>query len=333
MAKGRGGYREEDELHPVNKYAWSKLGGECAVRLYDRSLIVRTSFGPDVFPYERAFVDQWTSRESVSVVARKLVELVDSERTGVVHVGGPRRTGARIRQESRSDTPDRRALDRRRAVRGSLGYVARLRAFRERLALRARSPRVKLLVAGGAGYIGSRLVPVLLDHGYEVHVIDLLWFGRHLPDGVEVIEKDLFECKTEDLEGYDQVIFLAGLSNDPMAEFDPSMNFTYNAALPSYLAFIAKQAGVRRFIYGSTCSVYGYTVDELYDEEGPVTCRAPYGISKLQGERGVLQLGDETFSTIALRQGTVCGWSPRHAARPHRQYDGPSGIGPSGGSV
>ena len=170
---------------------------------------------------------------------------------------------------------------------------------------------MKILVAGGAGYVGSHVIPVLLEHGYEVDVVDLLWFGNHLPDGVKVIQKDLFQCKREDLEGYEQVIFLAGLSNDPMAEFDPAANFVGNAALPSYLAFIAKQAGVRRYIYASSCSVYGYTVNELYDEESPVTCSYPYGISKLQGERGVLQMQDEDFSVIALRKGTVCGYSPR----------------------
>ena len=88
------------------------------------------------------------------------------------------------------------------------------------------------------------------------------------------------------------------------------MNFVHNAALPSYLAYTAKKAGVARFIYASSYSVYGYTVNELYDEDAPVTCGYPYGISKLQGERGVLQLQDDTFSTIALRQGTVCGYSP-----------------------
>jgi dTDP-4-dehydrorhamnose reductase len=88
----QGHYREEDALHPVNKYAWSKLGGECAVRLYDKGLIIRTTFGPDVFPYPKAFVDQWTSRESVSVIARKIVRLLDTDLTGVVHIGGPRRT-------------------------------------------------------------------------------------------------------------------------------------------------------------------------------------------------------------------------------------------------
>jgi len=170
---------------------------------------------------------------------------------------------------------------------------------------------MRILVAGGAGYIGSYLIPVLIERGYEVEVIDLMWFGNHLPSSVKVAQKDLFECKEEDLEIYDQIIFLAGLSNDPMAEYGPAMNFVFNAALPSYLAFTAKKASVKRFIYASSCSVYGYTVNELYDEDSPVTCGYPYGVSKLQGERGVLQLSDENFSVIALRKGTVSGFSPR----------------------
>jgi nucleoside-diphosphate-sugar epimerase len=170
---------------------------------------------------------------------------------------------------------------------------------------------MKILLAGGAGYIGSLLAPTLLERGYEVDVIDLLWFGNHLPKEVKVIQKDLFDCQKEDFVGYDQVVFLGGLSNDPMAEFNPSLNFISNGAQPSYLAYIAKLAGVKRFIYGSSCSIYGYTVNELYNEDSPVTCGYPYGISKLQGERGVLQMQDENFSVIALRQGTVCGYSPR----------------------
>ena len=170
---------------------------------------------------------------------------------------------------------------------------------------------MKILVAGGAGYIGSALVPVLIEHGYDVVVIDALWFGNYLQPDVKIIKKELFECPQQEFEGFEQVIFLAGLSNDPMAEFSPSVNFIQNSALPSYLAYHTKAAGVRRFIYASSCSVYGYTVNQLYDEDSPVTCEYPYGISKLQGERGVQQLNDDTFSTIALRQGTVCGYSPR----------------------
>ena len=170
---------------------------------------------------------------------------------------------------------------------------------------------MRILVAGGAGYVGSSLIPVLIEHGYDVDVVDLMWFGNFLPEEVRVSKKDLFACTEKDLEIYDQIIFLAGLSNDPMAEFDPSKNFVYNGALPSYLAFVAKKAGVKRFVYASSCSVYGYTVNELYDEESPVTCGYPYGISKLQGEKGVMQQHDENFSVIALRKGTISGYSPR----------------------
>lgn len=170
---------------------------------------------------------------------------------------------------------------------------------------------MNILIAGGAGYIGSVLCPRLLDRGYNVDVVDLLWFGNHLPEGVNVMQRNLMELTEDDLRGYDAVIFIAGLSNDPMAEYSPSQNFTYNAAHPAYLAYTAKRAGVERFIHGGSCSVYGYTVNELYDETSPASSNYPYGISKLQGEFGCLKLADDKFSVIAFRQGTVCGYSPR----------------------
>jgi nucleoside-diphosphate-sugar epimerase len=138
-----------------------------------------------------------------------------------------------------------------------------------------------------------------------------LWFGNNLDPAIKLIQKDIFNVNYKDLEGFDIVIFLAGVSNDPMAEFSPSENFIQNAACPAYLSYESKRAGVKRFIYASSCSVYGYTVDELYDESSPTTCAYPYGISKLQGENGVMQLADEQFSVISLRQGTVCGYSDR----------------------
>jgi nucleoside-diphosphate-sugar epimerase len=170
---------------------------------------------------------------------------------------------------------------------------------------------VKILIAGGAGFIGSALIPRLLDRGYDVDVVELFWFGNHLPDTVGIVQKHIFDLSVEDLKGYEQVIFLAGLSNDPMAEFSPSKNFIFNAAAPAYLAYIAKRAGVKRYIYASSCSVYGYTENEVYDETRPAISAFPYGISKLQGEQAALQLQDDKFSVIALRKGTVCGYSPR----------------------
>src|SRR5579871_2155744 len=170
---------------------------------------------------------------------------------------------------------------------------------------------MRILVAGGAGYVGSALIPKLLERGYEVDVVDLFWFGNSLPPEVRIINRDLFDLQIGDLKNYEQVIFLAGLSNDPMAEFSPSKNFIFNAAAPAYLCYIAKQAKVRRYIYASSCSVYGYTENELFDETRPVSSSYPYGISKLQGEQAVMQLVNDDFSVISLRKGTISGYSPR----------------------
>jgi nucleoside-diphosphate-sugar epimerase len=170
---------------------------------------------------------------------------------------------------------------------------------------------MRLLIAGGAGYLGSMLIPRLLDRGYEVDVVELFWFGNNLPNQVGILNKDIFHVTANDLRPYDQVMFLAGLSNDPMAEYSPSKNFVLNAAAPAYLAYIAKIAGVKRYIYASSCSVYGYTENELYDETRCVTSSYPYGISKLQGEQAALQLMNDDFSVISLRKGTISGYSPR----------------------
>ena len=171
---------------------------------------------------------------------------------------------------------------------------------------------MKILVAGGAGYVGSRLVPELKKLGHNVTVLDLLWFDNNLDTETAVIKKDVFEVNSTDLQGFDQVIFIAGLSNDPMAEFSPSMNYIANAAAPAYLAYISKNAGVKRFIYGCSGSVYGFTNNELSTEDSPAISKYPYGISKLQGEYGVMQVNESPiFSVISIRKGTVSGYSPR----------------------
>lgn len=94
----KGNYAEDDELLPQNKYAWSKLGGECAVKLHDNALIIRTSFTPDLFPYEKAFRDQFTSRDLVSVIAPMILKLTQTNENGVIHAGSPRRSVLEVAQ-------------------------------------------------------------------------------------------------------------------------------------------------------------------------------------------------------------------------------------------
>jgi dTDP-4-dehydrorhamnose reductase len=103
--KGDAGmYKEDDPVFPVNKYAWSKLGGECAVRMYDNSLVIRASFGDVPFPYEKAFVDQWTSRLAAGEIAKRIVALIESDMKGAVHVGGKRQT---VYEYARSVSPEK----------------------------------------------------------------------------------------------------------------------------------------------------------------------------------------------------------------------------------
>lgn len=171
---------------------------------------------------------------------------------------------------------------------------------------------MRILVAGGAGYVGSVLCQQLLERGHQVRVIDLGLFGTdHLPEEVELTVADVLDCREEYLEGVDAVINLAGLSNDPMADFSPRLNYELNAAAAALLALMAKRAGVRRFVLGSTCSVYGFTEGQAVDEEWPAKPQFPYAISKLMAEKALWCLEDEAFRPIILRKGTVIGWSPR----------------------
>lgn len=170
---------------------------------------------------------------------------------------------------------------------------------------------MRIFVAGGAGYVGTALVAELIKRGHAVTVVDLLWFGNHLPETVDLQCRDLMTMSVDELRPFDVVVFLAGLSNDPMADFSPARNFIENAAAPSFLCYSARQAGVSRFVYGSSCSVYGYAAAAPQDETAPTAAQYPYGISKLQGEHACRALANDEFSVIALRKGTVCGVSPR----------------------
>tara|TARA_A100001515_G_scaffold142626_2_gene141860 strand:+ start:1302 stop:2261 length:960 start_codon:yes stop_codon:yes gene_type:complete len=169
----------------------------------------------------------------------------------------------------------------------------------------------KILIAGGAGFIGTLLTKELLERSYDVTVIDLFWFGDYLPANTKVWRKSIIDLKKEDVEQFDVVIFIAGVSNDPMANYSPAINFQENAAVPLHLAYISKMAGVPRFVYASSCSVYGYTANELMDETASVAPAYPYGISKLAVEYSIINMTDSNFSPISLRKGTVGGYSPR----------------------
>ena len=169
----------------------------------------------------------------------------------------------------------------------------------------------KILILGGAGFIGTTLSPFLKECGYDITVVDIGWFGNHLPNNIHFIKADIFDLKINDLKAFHTVIFLAGLSNDPMAEFSPKDNFIYNTGLPAYIGYLAKEAGVKRVIFASSCSVYGYTHNRTFTEDDIAISNYPYGVSKLQGEKALLALADENFSVICFRQGTVCGYSPR----------------------
>ena len=166
-----------------------------------------------------------------------------------------------------------------------------------------------ILVVGGAGYLGARLVPLLLEQGHRVAVSDLLWFGNPFKD-VEVIQRDVFDIELPFLERFDQIIFLAGFSNDATAEHEPALCYRQNVTAPAHLARAAKQAGVQRFIYAESCAVYGLSGTPTTEDDETNT-NSIYANSKLRGGIEVAFFGDNTFSVIRLRLGTICGYSPR----------------------
>ena len=168
----------------------------------------------------------------------------------------------------------------------------------------------RILICGGAGYLGCRIVPELISRGHAVTVLDTFWFGDHLPY-CQKLKMDAADLVESDLMNYDCVIWLAGLSNDPMANFSPQENYTGNAATPALICYLAKQAGVKRFIHGGSCSVYGNASDYDHDETSKPTATYPYGVAKLMAETGCQQQVSDDFSVIMLRKGTVSGWSPR----------------------
>ncbi|MBA3663512.1 MAG: NAD-dependent epimerase/dehydratase family protein [Bacteroidetes bacterium] len=177
----------------------------------------------------------------------------------------------------------------------------------------------KILVTGGAGYIGSVLVPKLLHLGYEVKVFDNLTysnsgikdlFGNPLFSFIEADIRDLEKVK-QSLNEVDCIIHLAAISNDPSAELDQSLTreINYDAYLP--LIQYAKKAGVHRFINPSSIGVYGINFDNYVNENDPVNPLTEYARCKVKSEVLIKEQSSSDFTAVSLRCGTVCGWSSR----------------------
>ncbi|MCW2608549.1 MAG: NAD-dependent epimerase/dehydratase [Frankiales bacterium] len=174
---------------------------------------------------------------------------------------------------------------------------------------------MRVLVTGSGGYLGTVLVPLLRAGGHEVVGLDSGLFDA-CTLGADVgraeLEVDLRDVRPEHLSGVDAVVHLAALSNDPLGDLAPETTYDVNHAATTRLARLARDAGVQRFVYSSTCSVYGATGgDALVDEDAPLAPVTPYAVSKVRAEADLHALGTDAFTTVALRNATVHGLSPR----------------------
>ena len=174
---------------------------------------------------------------------------------------------------------------------------------------------MRVLVTGHQGYLGTVMVPILQAAGHDVTGLDSGFFADCVlgpapqdPPGMRV---DLRDVTREQLKGFDAVIHLAALSNDPLGALAPQITYDINHHASVRLARLAKEAGVRRFLYASTCSVYGAAGEDLVTESAPLRPLTPYAESKVRVEDDVAAIADESFSPVFLRNATAFGFSPR----------------------
>jgi nucleoside-diphosphate-sugar epimerase len=174
---------------------------------------------------------------------------------------------------------------------------------------------MRVLVTGSNGYIGSVLVPLLEKEGHEVQGFDSdlyaeCSYGPPFPK-FPFTRKDIRDADIAELEGFDAIIHLAALSNDPLSDLNPRLTFDINHEASVKLAQLAKAAGVKRFLFSSSCSTYGASGDKILNEEAPFSPVTPYGTTKVLVERDVSALADDAFSPVFLRNATAYGVSPR----------------------
>ena len=174
---------------------------------------------------------------------------------------------------------------------------------------------MRVLVTGHKGYIGTILVPMLLAAGHEVSGLDSdlyrgSTFGDSMP-AIPEVEKDVRDVTAKDLQGFDAVLHLAGLSNDPLGNLNPDLTRLINHEATVRLGELAKAAGVSRYVFSSSCSNYGAGGDDWLNEESAFNPVTPYGVSKVKSEQGLAKLADDNFSPTYLRNATAFGVSPR----------------------